>query len=281
MRSTLLPERQISYIMIRLESRTTATMKRIRTSGDRRRSLILKAAAAVFADHGFKGATTKQIAEAAGVSEALLYQHFPSKRALHAAVLRRAIADQDTVHELLGHVHPSSAGLVRMLSEYLGYCLFADRASVMAQGHRFLLTSLAGNGDYARLVYRRALRLNLKGHTAAIEAARAAGDTRDRVLDVRNSLWLMEHVGSGLLSMQLAGIAPAIYQGDKMELLKQAVFFVARGLGMSDEAIERYYVPPDASKWKAARAREEAALSSAPAKAVPRRRKSETLESVL
>ena len=44
--------------------------------------LLLEAAREVFALRGFRGARTKEIADKAGVSEALLYRHFGSKAGL-------------------------------------------------------------------------------------------------------------------------------------------------------------------------------------------------------
>ncbi len=58
-----------------------------RTSGVERQASLINAAASLFATNGFTGTTTKQIAKAAGVSEALLFKHFPTKRALYTAIL--------------------------------------------------------------------------------------------------------------------------------------------------------------------------------------------------
>jgi TetR/AcrR family transcriptional regulator len=55
--------------------------------GSERRRQILDAAAALFAESGFTGTTTRQIAAAVGISETLLFRHFPSKDALYAASL--------------------------------------------------------------------------------------------------------------------------------------------------------------------------------------------------
>ncbi|HEX9565372.1 MAG TPA: helix-turn-helix domain-containing protein [Gemmatimonadaceae bacterium] len=46
------------------------------------RQKLLDAALRVFAESGFRGATTKRIAEAAGVNEVTLFRHFKSKTAL-------------------------------------------------------------------------------------------------------------------------------------------------------------------------------------------------------
>ncbi len=68
---------------------TNAPSSRRRLSGDERRALLMDAALAVFAERGYEGASIGQIARAAGVSKALIYEHFPSKRDLHLELLRR------------------------------------------------------------------------------------------------------------------------------------------------------------------------------------------------
>src|ERR1700691_5490673 len=55
-------------------------------SGDERRAAIIKSVRRVFSEKGFHGTTTRELADAAGVSEALLYKHFPNKEALFAAM---------------------------------------------------------------------------------------------------------------------------------------------------------------------------------------------------
>jgi TetR/AcrR family transcriptional regulator len=49
--------------------------------------LILEAAEAVFAEYGFKGATTAMIAERAGIPKANLHYYFPAKEALYRRVV--------------------------------------------------------------------------------------------------------------------------------------------------------------------------------------------------
>ena len=78
----------------------TARSRQIRPTSRERQAGLIAAAASLFADKGFNGTTTKEIAKAAGVSEALVFKHFPTKRALYAAIL----AEKVTVDELLGTV---------------------------------------------------------------------------------------------------------------------------------------------------------------------------------
>jgi AcrR family transcriptional regulator len=62
-----------------------------RTSARERQASIIAAAATLFAAKGFNGTTTREIAKTAGISEALLFKHFPTKRALYAAILAEKV----------------------------------------------------------------------------------------------------------------------------------------------------------------------------------------------
>ena len=58
-----------------------------RIPGSDRRRQILAVAAELFARRGFRGTTTRQIAERAGINEAILFRHFPRKEDLYWAIL--------------------------------------------------------------------------------------------------------------------------------------------------------------------------------------------------
>ncbi len=56
-------------------------------SAEDRRRQLLEVAIDLFARKGFDGTTTKEIAAAAGVTEAIIFRHFATKTDLHAAIL--------------------------------------------------------------------------------------------------------------------------------------------------------------------------------------------------
>jgi len=58
-----------------------------RMAGEQRRSQIVRVAMRVFSHRGFRGTTTKEIARAAGVSEAMVFRHFATKEELYSAIL--------------------------------------------------------------------------------------------------------------------------------------------------------------------------------------------------
>ena len=56
-------------------------------AGEERRLQLLAVAVSLFSERGFRGTTTKEIAQAAGVSEAMVFRHFATKEELYAAIL--------------------------------------------------------------------------------------------------------------------------------------------------------------------------------------------------
>jgi AcrR family transcriptional regulator len=58
-----------------------------RVTGEERRRQIIEAAATLFSRKGFRGTTTREIAEAVGVSEAMLFKHFATKEELYGAII--------------------------------------------------------------------------------------------------------------------------------------------------------------------------------------------------
>lgn len=72
-------------------SGTAPTRKRL--TAEARRAEILEAASAVFSTRGYHSASIDHIAEEAGVSKALIYEHFSSKQELHAKLVEEGAAE--------------------------------------------------------------------------------------------------------------------------------------------------------------------------------------------
>src|SRR2546425_10865979 len=74
---------------------------------DRKRQLLIDAKQ-LFLTLGYHATTTEKIAEAAGVTEPVLYQHFDDKKALFLAVLRdiRVKTLEHWQAEMAGHTDP-------------------------------------------------------------------------------------------------------------------------------------------------------------------------------
>ena len=70
----------------------------------RRKEQLLDVAMKVFAERGFHATSMNDVADAAGVTKPVLYQHFPSKRALYLELLR-SVGD-----ELMQAIAEATAG---------------------------------------------------------------------------------------------------------------------------------------------------------------------------
>lgn len=83
---------------------------------------ILDAAESVFARHGLEGTRVREIAEAAGVNGATLYNYYPSKRALYEAVLDRGVSPLTqllTAYAQGPHEIASTTNLVEAVMQHL------------------------------------------------------------------------------------------------------------------------------------------------------------------
>jgi AcrR family transcriptional regulator len=75
-----------------------ATPNGSRLSAEERRLQILRVAVSLFSQRGFVGTTTKEIAQAAGVSEAMVFRHFANKQELYSAILDHKACSGDAMN---------------------------------------------------------------------------------------------------------------------------------------------------------------------------------------
>jgi AcrR family transcriptional regulator len=86
------------------------------------RDVILEAALSAFAEHGFHGASMRDIAARAGVSQSLLHHHFGTKEALWSLVGERVSADfLEYMADALAPDVPADQAARRALSRYMAY----------------------------------------------------------------------------------------------------------------------------------------------------------------
>ena len=86
--------------------------KRARLPAAQRRESILRAAAEVFAQSGYRAAKVSDVAARVGVTEPVIFQNFGSKAALFAAVLERAAAEVRASLDDLTAASGSASGLL-------------------------------------------------------------------------------------------------------------------------------------------------------------------------
>ncbi|WP_165938543.1 TetR/AcrR family transcriptional regulator [Parafrankia sp. BMG5.11] len=216
----------------------SVTTARKRIPAEERREMLISVARKLFAERGLDGTKTSQIAAEAGVSEALLYRHFSSKDALYREVLRQTLREQDAMYDVLGVPEASAESLITVIREYLRVAIATPKGA-LREGSRIMLASLAGDGNYAAQVYRRAMRKQIAPITAALESAAAAGELEGHRLTPESVAMLVEHVGSLLAAgVSLPG-RDTLYPHDRERLLDDATWFCCRGIGLTAASIER------------------------------------------
>ena len=154
----------------------------MRLPADQRRQQLLEVACDLFARSGFHDTSMDDIAEGAGVTKPVLYQHFPSKKALYGELL------EDTGRRLLDHLaratSRATSGRERVEAGFRAYFQFAvgDRSSF-----RLLFgASIRSDPDFARTVD---------------EVLRAAADTISDLIEIPASDEQRRVLASALVGM--------------------------------------------------------------------------------
>jgi AcrR family transcriptional regulator len=220
-------------------------MQRRRMTAKDRKRAIVAAALPLFARRGYAETTTKDLARAAGVSQPLLYKHFPGKQALYHEILKFSRQDDDRAVQKLAGLKPSSSTLVYLVYYLMRALVLGKPVGVIAWDtrHRLMLKSLLEDGAFARMVYRSRFDCYCSRMEACLEAAIAAGDAVKSPLTPGNRARFAYHVGAWLALVHLPPTPAINYRVSREKLLDQCVWFVLRGMGLTDQALATFYNP--------------------------------------
>ena len=216
-----------------------------RLTAEQRRKAIVRAVLPVFARKGFANTTTRELAEAAGVSEALIYKHFPSKQSLYAEIQNAGCKDKDHGLEKLAGVEPSTSTLVHILYYLLRTIVIGRPGDTISWEikHRMTLNSCLEDGEFTRLLYENRFSCCFDKVQACLTAAEEAGDIVKSPISRQNRVRFAHHLAAMIAVNHLPKNPVIDYQVDREELLHQVVWFVLRGVGLTDKAIARHYNP--------------------------------------
>lgn len=146
----------------------------------------------LFSRKGFAGTTTKEIALAAGVSEAIIFRHFATKRELYTAIIEHNIHSAGAKQVL--------AGLETCMKRRDDEGLFRLIAKEMIEEHR-------RDARFEKLM----LHASLEGHELATIYQREFGlpifANLRAYLDRRQRSGALRHIDSGAMIVAIAGMA--------------------------------------------------------------------------
>jgi TetR/AcrR family transcriptional regulator, transcriptional repressor of aconitase len=216
----------------------TYFMRRHRLHAQDRRAAIIMAIRPLIARRGLNGTTTREMAAAAGVSEALIFKHFPTKQALYEAIVQSGAAGEPALERLLS-MTPSTATLVHIVKLLVGH--FAVDVPRNAKGkqseHRLLLANLLEDSQLARLRYDWIAHNIQPLFAECVRVAEAAGDLVASPVLAENRLWFAEHLGAMFASLHLGPVPAVPYASDADDLARQLTWFLLRGIGIVDTAL--------------------------------------------
>lgn len=214
-----------------------------RLSAEERREAIVRAAMGVFAEKGFARATTRDLAEAAGISEALLYRHFDSKEAIYEAIQHFICDRRAPVIEGLQAQPVSTFGLILIV--FTVHRMIASRSIEAEPAHtatsRLMIQSCLEDGQFVRSFHETRIARILPHFEACAEVARGAGDLAEGPMSDAERFWFSHHVAMALCLAEMPPTLPFDYaQPDALKRRRHAYLFALRGIGVTDEAIARY-----------------------------------------
>lgn len=116
---------------------TATTTKRTLSTAQARREAVLEAGMSAFAEKGFLGTPTTEVAKAAGISQAYLFRLFPTKTDLVLAVVERSNQRiKETFLKAAARARATGADPMETIGEAYSE-LLEDRSMLMTQIHGF------------------------------------------------------------------------------------------------------------------------------------------------
>ena len=138
-----------NVVPIAAASSREAVATRVRMSGKERREQLLDIGRSVFAAKGFDGTSVEEIADTAGVSKPVVYEHFGGKEGLYAVVVDREVRRLlDRITDSLRGNHPRE-----LLEQAAGALL--DYVERDTDGFRILVRDspvASSSGTFASLI---------------------------------------------------------------------------------------------------------------------------------
>jgi len=183
-----------------------------------RRVQILDAAARLFAEKGFHRTTTKDIAEAADVSEGTLYNYFENKEDMLLGIMARLVETQHLTASLIWSI-PDDA------REFL-YTMLSQRKEFVQQDGAMLqsvFSEILVDPDLRQQYYQELVLPNFEFLEAHLHARRDLGQIRD--VDLPLAVRIVIALTTGLFFLEVLGDPLVKDRWDDLSKLITSIFF--------------------------------------------------------
>src|SRR6056297_1337134 len=119
-----------------------------RLDRQQRKAQIIEAVLPLFSEKGINSVTSRDMAKAAGVSEGLIYKHFPNKRELYESVFDHICAEMTAQLESLKAIPPSFDSLMFFMSKFIDH-VFSESDLFDRFLPKVIMRSIIEDGEFA------------------------------------------------------------------------------------------------------------------------------------
>lgn len=183
-----------------------------------RRAQILEAAASLFAEKGFHRTTTRDIAEAADVSEGTLYNYFDNKEDMLIGIMSTLGADQhlgaSLIRSLPGNARDFLYDTLNARRE------FVERNGAMLQS---VLSEILVDPELRQQYYQELVIPNFEMLEAHMEARKQLGQIRD--IDIPLAVRVIVSMMTGLFFLNVLGDPVVKDKADELSQVITSIFF--------------------------------------------------------
>jgi AcrR family transcriptional regulator len=222
-----------------------------RMPGGLRKAAITQVALGLFAQKGFYGVTTSELAKTCGVSEALLFQYFPSKAAIFNDMLLKQTDYIEPVYNRFNELSPCAGTLVELVYNFL-YRVVKKQSLQGSMAMLLFYRSFVDDGVFAsRFLHGKRLRLIKRKFEASLSMARKSGDALPLSASPHDLFWFVQHVASMACLIRLSRKRAVHYSTNIDAAIGEMALFALRGIGVTDATIRRFATPENFAAWRA------------------------------
>ena len=191
-----------------------------RLKAPQRREQLISVATKLFAERGYEATTTAAIAEAAGVTEPILYRHFEGKQDLFVAIVRE-MSELTMRHwqELTAGTEDPAEAIRRIARQ------FPEHVAKLADAYHVIHGALSSSREKQVVKVMQEHYVQIEAFfVGIISRGQKAGLVR-KDMDPRVPAWQLIYLGIGIAMVSLN--LPGLYKGQP---LAEGIEFILRGL---------------------------------------------------
>ena len=187
-----------------------------RLKAAQRREQLISVATQLFAERGYEATTTAAIAEAAGVTEPILYRHFENKQDLFVAIVRE-MSELTMRHwkELTAGTDDPAEAIRRIARQ------FPAHVSQLADAYHVIHGALSTSRDKQVLKVMHEHYVQIEDFFAAVFARGQKAGLIRKDMDPRLPAWQLIYTGIGfaMISLNLPSLYEALPLGEGVEMI--------------------------------------------------------------